>query len=197
MRYRCRVTVAPSDIRPENRTIATLAKIALAILVGALVGCEDRRIATGQLAAAMSEYYGRDAPIAVEGVSCPERVRTKAGEDFRCSLTFVGGVTWPIDVVQGEDGVTRWRPQGKAVFPRDIEVLLRAGHADGARPESAVVCAETVRVLKVGETWTCQKRMSVSDDEAQGPTTSPTENPTQSPKVTVRLDDAGTLQIVP
>lgn len=143
----------------------------------ALSGCADRRIDLRNVEAAMRDRYGRDAPVRITAVTCPEWVRTREGETFDCQVTFEGGVEWTIQVTQRDQGTTQWSPRGRAVFAEDIEPWLaqRLGAEEGAAR-----CDARVYVIEPGQHITC---MAVSARGSESP-------------VRIELDDAGELRML-
>lgn len=127
---------------------------ALVLVACALAACSDRRIDLRNIEAAMRERYARDASVPIEAVTCPEWVRTRAGDTFECQVRFEGGVVWTIEVVQREHGSTQWLPRGQAVFADEIEPWLAAALAAEGR-ESRVTCHARVHVIAPGQQVTC------------------------------------------
>ncbi|WP_428266303.1 DUF4333 domain-containing protein [Haliangium sp.] len=124
-------------------------------LGGVLLGCEDRRIDLHNLEAAISHRYGRDAPVAIEAVECPEWVRTRVGERFECVVRFDGGVRWTIELIQEEGGGLQWAPRGQVVYADILVSWLRqalAARGQTGEPQ----CGARVYVIAPGEAITCE-----------------------------------------
>lgn len=139
--------------------------LALASTALTLAGCQDRRIDLRNIEAAMRERYSRDAAVPITDVSCPEWVRTRAGETIDCQIAFEGGVVWTIALVQGEDGNTRWEPRGQAVFADDIERWLIERAAAEGQEAPAARCGARVYVLERDAHATCT--VTAAGGEAQ------------------------------
>jgi hypothetical protein len=137
-------------MRPALATWGVISVLA----AGALSACADRRIDLRNIEAAMRDRYGREAGVPIEAVTCPEWVRTRAGDRFECQVRFQGGVAWTIEVVQLDLGNTQWLPRGQAVFADEIEPWLSRTLAAQGR-ESQVHCAARVYVIEPEKHVTC------------------------------------------
>ena len=130
----------------------------VAVLVATLVfgaGCADKRLDLRNIEAAMKHRYEREIRVPIVEVTCPEMVRTRAGETFDCLVTFEGGASWTITAAQLEGGKTRWTPQGRAIPGEDLEARAAAVLAGQGR-RSEIHCGERVYVAREGDRIACQ-----------------------------------------
>jgi hypothetical protein len=70
----------------------------------------DSNLDTGALETQMKETLGDRTGIPIESVTCPDDVKPKKGDSFRCTATTERGERVLMNVTQEDDeGAVKWR----------------------------------------------------------------------------------------
>jgi hypothetical protein len=75
----------------------------IVVLLAALVaGCGETQIDSGK-AEDLARKVAGTGTVKLESVSCPDGIKAKKGEDFKCDLKYADGATGTITIHQEDD----------------------------------------------------------------------------------------------
>lgn len=87
-----------------------LASAAVVLLAAALAACGEATIDAGKTEEAIRRDLAAKTGLEIASVSCPEDVKVKRGDSFRCTATAGGGDRAAVLVTQrDDDGTVTWR----------------------------------------------------------------------------------------
>ena len=112
------------------------------------VACDDRRISLTNLQQILAEEYAEKAGAAVETVRCPERVPTRKGHHFECTMVFAAGESQAapgareliIDVEQLGGTQLRWQPGKPVAWLPEARAAIDRTLADKGHTGAELTC---------------------------------------------------------
>jgi hypothetical protein len=82
----------------------------LLLLCAATVGCGESKLDTDQAESAIRVGITRQTGVKIDSVRCPDDVKVRRGDTFRCTARASNGQRAAVEVTQRDDeGSVSWR----------------------------------------------------------------------------------------